>query len=651
MRTLRVGIVGAGWMGHEHARAWLNNAPRGKVVAVADISPERARHLSASLGEEVPIFSDLAGMVAEGDVDAVDVCLPHHLHAEAILASARAGKAILCEKPLCTTLADAAAIRAALQASGATFMAAHNQLFQPSLIEARRLLALGALGRPYVIRSIEVFQNRGIDTGRAPIEIGGGESPWMWRTDPRQMGGGEVLDTGWHATYRLLALANDRPVEVTAMMDNFASSRLPAEDTGVVTVRFASGAIGQILTSWALTLPGNWHFEVAAEHGSLAGNRTRLVHQLHGWPEAAELSNEPVHTFTKEVAALSSTSCNGTRSRWRRSSTPPASSSSRWEPTKRRRSIASCRCRRIRRRLGQHGRQGEGKATMYTALDPNAIGIRGLSLNEAIELARASGFEGLVVDVRAVADEVAARGADAVRDDFARAGVRPALWNLPTAWRDDERWQAELRDLPRLAAAARAIGAERAATHLLSGSDTRPYEENFAWHVARLRPIAEALRAEGCRFGLEFVGTKTFREHFRYPFLYTLDGLMGLIAAIGVDSVGLLLDSWHLFASGGSLADLDRLGNDDIVVVHVNDAPAGIPWDDQIDTVRTLPMETGVIDLVGFMGTLQQIGCDGPVMPEPFSQRVNDLAATDRLAAARETAAAMSALWQAAGLA
>ena len=302
MSTLRVGIVGAGLIGHEHALAWLNNAPRGKVVAVADVSPQRARHLSALLGEEAPIFSDLASMLAGADLDAVDICLPHHLHAESIIAAARAGKAILSEKPLCTTLTDAAAIRAALQESGVTFMVAHNQLFQPSLIEARRLLATGALGRPFFLRSMEVFQNRGIDTSRVPSEIGGGESPWIWRTDPRRMGGGEVLDTGWHATYRLLALADEQPVEVTAMMDNFASSQLPAEDTGALLVRFASGAVGEILTSWALTLPGNWHFEVAAQFGSMAGSESRLVHQLHGWPEPAELENEPVHTFTKEVA-------------------------------------------------------------------------------------------------------------------------------------------------------------------------------------------------------------------------------------------------------------------------------------------------------------------------------------------------------------
>ena len=199
MEALQVGIVGAGWMGHVHARAWAENAPRGEVVAIADVSPERAHHLAAEVGRDVPIFADLKTMLAKADVDAVDICLPHHLHADAIIAAARAGKAILCEKPLCTSLEDAAAIRGALQESGAVFMAAHNQLFQPSLIEARRLLAAGALGRPFVFRSVEAAQNRGFATGRHAAPIGEGESPWAWRADVARMGGGEVIDTGWHA--------------------------------------------------------------------------------------------------------------------------------------------------------------------------------------------------------------------------------------------------------------------------------------------------------------------------------------------------------------------------------------------------------------------------------------------------------------------
>jgi sugar phosphate isomerase/epimerase len=286
---------------------------------------------------------------------------------------------------------------------------------------------------------------------------------------------------------------------------------------------------------------------------------------------------------------------------------------------------------------------------MYTTISPDALGIRGLSLSEAIALAHDAGFAGLAFDSRAAARAVDEDGLAAVQEQFNRAGVKPALWNLPVSWRNDDQWQADLRDLPRLAATARALGATRTTTYMPSGSNERAYRENFDWHVARLRPIAEVLRDEGCRFGIEFIGPMTFRAAFRHEFIFTLEGVMELIAAIGTGNVGVLLDSWHLYTCGGTLADLAPLTNDDVVVVHVNDAPAGIALDEQIDTVRALPVETGVIDLVGFMRALREMGYDGPVMPEPFSQRLNDLAATDPGAAAREAARSMDALWRAAG--
>jgi sugar phosphate isomerase/epimerase len=282
---------------------------------------------------------------------------------------------------------------------------------------------------------------------------------------------------------------------------------------------------------------------------------------------------------------------------------------------------------------------------MYATIGPEALGIRGLSLSEAIAVAHDAGFAGLAFDSRAAARAVDEQGLAAVQEKFGQAGVKPALWNLPVAWRDDDQWRADLRELPRLAATARELGATRTATYMPSGSDERPFRENFNWHVARLRPIAEVLRDEGCRFGIEFIGPRTYRAAFRHEFIHTLDGVMELNAAIGTGNVGLLLDSWHLYTSGGTIAEMERLTNDDVAVVHVNDAPEGIAPDEQIDTVRTLPMETGVIDLVGFMRALRKIGYDGPVMPEPFSQRLNDLAATDPEAAAREAARSMDALF------
>lgn len=300
-KTLKVGLIGAGGIALQHGIGWTANAPRGNVVAVADVSAVRAEQFADRFSDGARIYSGIEEIVADPEVEAIDICLPHHLHTEAVIAAAQAGKAIFCEKPLCTTIDDAARINAVLQETGVTFVMAHNQLFQPSLIEARRLLTSGVLGTPYIARSIEVFQNQGASAAQAAADLVTGESRWAWRSDPARMGGGEVLDTGWHASYRLLALANSRPVEVTAVMDRFLLRDLPSEDTGLLLVRFESGLLGEILTSWAFSTVNDWHFEVMAEYGSLAGNRTVTAHRLHAWDQPSERRNEIAHTFTAEI--------------------------------------------------------------------------------------------------------------------------------------------------------------------------------------------------------------------------------------------------------------------------------------------------------------------------------------------------------------
>jgi predicted dehydrogenase len=112
----------------------------------------------------------------------------------------------------------------------------------------------------------------------------------------------------------LLALANDRPVEVTAMTERFLIPGLPAEDTGLLTIRFANGSIGQIITTWAFAPIGGMHFEVMAQQGSLAGASTQLLHQLHGWPEPAVRTYEAVHTFAAEITHFLDVVQNGAES-------------------------------------------------------------------------------------------------------------------------------------------------------------------------------------------------------------------------------------------------------------------------------------------------------------------------------------------------
>lgn len=288
---------------------------------------------------------------------------------------------------------------------------------------------------------------------------------------------------------------------------------------------------------------------------------------------------------------------------------------------------------------------------MFKNLSTRAIGIQNLPLAETIALARDQGFAGIDLDIREAAALAGARGVDYVRGLFSAAGVRPGQWPLPVAWSQDDRWEQDLEQLPRLAALGRDLGCTRTCTVLWPGSDQRPHAENYAWHLARLRPIARVLADQGCRLGVEFLGPKTLRARYAHEFIFTLGGLRQLAAEIGTGNVGVLLDSWHLYTSGGSVAEIGALTASDVVAVHVNDAPRGLALDEYIDTVRTLPLETGVIDLVGFMRALAAIGYDGPVTVEPFSQSLNQIAASNPSEAARITSASLDRLWQAAGLA
>lgn len=279
---------------------------------------------------------------------------------------------------------------------------------------------------------------------------------------------------------------------------------------------------------------------------------------------------------------------------------------------------------------------------MFKNLNLGAIGIKA-TLAESIAYARRFGFVGIdfsITEAVALAETI---GMDGVRNLFEDAGVFPGSWGFPVNYRQDEAaWREGLMLLPKQAEFALELGCTRTATWILPASDELSFQENFNFHVNRLRPAAQILADYGCRFGLEFIGPKTLRTPRKHNFVYTMDGMLALCAAIGTGNAGLLLDVWHLYTAHGTLEDARKLTRDDVVTVHVNDAPAGIAIDDQIDNVRALPGETGVIDIKGFMEALRAIGYDGPVTAEPFSQRLRDLAPD---AAVQETADAMNKIW------
>ena len=285
---------------------------------------------------------------------------------------------------------------------------------------------------------------------------------------------------------------------------------------------------------------------------------------------------------------------------------------------------------------------------MYKTLNAGAIGIRNHSLEASLSLARQTGFAGLDFSIQEAARLAEDQGINRVKQLFAEYGIQPGAWAPPVNWQGDS-WRADLDKLPRFADVAAELGALRASTWCPPSSAEREFDANFSWHVERLGAIAQVLKPYGIRFGIEFIGPQSLRPLDRHAFIYTMEGMMELARAIDAGNVGLLLDAWHLHTSGGAVDDLDKISEQDIVNVHVNDAPVGLSLAEYDDHDRRLPMETGVLPLADFMRKLVKLGYDGPVTPEPFSKRVN--AIEDPLEAAQLTADYMNRLWEAAGLA
>jgi len=287
--ALRIGLIGCGGITHGHVEGWKTVAERARIVAVADVSEEAARARAAQIGHEVRIYRDYHDLLASPDIDAVDIALPHHLHRESIVAAAEAGKHLMTEKPLCLNLEEAADIARAVKQSGVIMMAAHNQLFFPSVLQAKQMIASGDLGKVYMVHSLDCgARRRPLSLNKATWGQPAQRSAHGWRADPDKMGGGELIDTGYHPTYRLLFLAGQQPTAVTAMLGTY---RLPLEreDTANVLVRFADGMTGKIFTSWAMRAPGARPtlFNVMGEAGQLWGEIDRLYYQPVGFDSPA----------------------------------------------------------------------------------------------------------------------------------------------------------------------------------------------------------------------------------------------------------------------------------------------------------------------------------------------------------------------------
>ncbi len=285
---------------------------------------------------------------------------------------------------------------------------------------------------------------------------------------------------------------------------------------------------------------------------------------------------------------------------------------------------------------GSMARAAESKKRKFTLdLRCGAIGVKA-NLQESIDYAHEFGFESVEPNAGAVA-ALSQAELDTVLADMKAKNLVWGAAGLPVNFRgDDAAFQAGMKTFPETAARLQKAGITRMGTWLSPASNDLTYVANFRQHASRLREVCKVLGDYGLRFGMEYVGPKTSWTKLRYPFIHSMAETKDLIAEIGTDNVGFVLDSWHWYTAQESVDDLLTLTNADVVACDLNDAPAGLAVDEQMDLSRDLPMATGVIDLKAFLGALVEIGYDGPVRAEPFNKPLSQMDNEQALAATAE---------------
>ena len=192
MEKLRVGFIGAGRISDLHAIEYLQNG-RAEIVAVCDIDPAIAKKQAAAWGVAPErAFTDYRALLNLKEVDLVEILLPHHLHYQATLDAAAAGKHISLQKPMAVSVAQADQMIAAAKKAKVIFKVFENFIFYPPVVRAKALIDQGEIGEPLTIR---IKSN----AATSPNSWNVPRNAQVWRFDPATCGGGPlVFDDGHH---------------------------------------------------------------------------------------------------------------------------------------------------------------------------------------------------------------------------------------------------------------------------------------------------------------------------------------------------------------------------------------------------------------------------------------------------------------------
>jgi len=235
MKPIKIGLIGCGGISNAHARGYHNLPDLFQVTATCDVVEGRATERGKQLGAR-EIYTDYEEMLKEADVDAVDICLPHDLHAEVSIAASEAGKHVIVEKPIAINLAEADSMIAASKKAGTLLMVALNERYDPAHERIKQMIDEGKLGRLLCIR-IDHNQNVRLPEGH-------------WIRSRERLGGGVLIGSGIHRV-DLLRWFGGQVTQVANFQTNQAE-RMEGEVAVVMSALFESGCIGEVTAIWAV---------------------------------------------------------------------------------------------------------------------------------------------------------------------------------------------------------------------------------------------------------------------------------------------------------------------------------------------------------------------------------------------------------------
>ncbi len=284
-KNLNIGLVGYGFMGRTHSNAYrkVNNffdlQYRPRLKAVCGRNEENAKAFAEQWGYET-VETDWRALVSRSDVDAIDICAPNNTHAEIAAAAAKAGKMILCEKPLSMNLTEGEEMVQAVEKAGVPNTVWYNYRRVPAVTLAKKLIDEGRLGKIFHYRA-NFLQDWTISADLPQ----GGEG--LWRLDVRAAGSGVTGDLLAHCIDTALWL-NGNIDGVTAMTETFVKERMHnltgkvekvgIDDACAFLCRFANGSLGLFeSTRYARGHKALYTFEVNGEHASVKWD----LHDLH----------------------------------------------------------------------------------------------------------------------------------------------------------------------------------------------------------------------------------------------------------------------------------------------------------------------------------------------------------------------------------